>query len=217
MLSKGWNKVRNAEKFFLKRIKFSCWKQIFIPLILAAPQALFPWGCVDYELDDVRNHPTFAPSMPRPTWVLLSVINYFKWAHIAIISSSDDTWVETATKVGMLLFSHVSIKRHETRKYANDRIGFLKQVSTKQFVETFCQNNSMTTYFICFLYLNACCLFSTQVADSLRSHGLPVRLVSFMENTPHGIRRTLSKLRKMKEIRSEFHFWPHVYSPFTYP
>lgn len=107
MLSKGWNK------------------------------ALFPWGCVDYELDDVRSHPTFAPSMPRPTWVLLSVINYFKWAHIAIISSSDDTWVETATKV----------------------------------------------------------------ADSLRSHGLPVRLVSFMENTPHGIRRTLSKLRKMKEIR----------------
>lgn len=51
---------------------------------------------------------------------------------------------------------------------------------------------------------------SNQVADSLRSHGFPVRLVSFMENTPHGIRRTLSKLRKMKEIRSESHFLPHV-------
>lgn len=45
-----------------------------------------------------------------------------------------------------------------------------------------------------------------QVADSLRSHGLPVRLVSFMENTPHGIRRTLTKLRKMGEIRSMLHF-----------
>ncbi|XP_074479342.1 retinal guanylyl cyclase 2 [Sebastes fasciatus] len=107
MLSKGWNK------------------------------ALFPWGCVGYELDDVRSHPTFARSMPRPTWVLLSVMNYFRWAHVAIISSSEDIWVETATKV----------------------------------------------------------------ADSLRSHGLPVRLVSFMENTPHGIRRTLTKLRKMREIR----------------
>nr|XP_046236839.1 retinal guanylyl cyclase 2 isoform X2 [Scatophagus argus] len=107
MLSKGWNK------------------------------ALFPWGCVGYELDDVRSHPTFARSMPRPTWVLLSVINYFRWAHIGIISSSDDIWVETATKV----------------------------------------------------------------ADSLRSHGLPVKLVHFMENTPHGIRRTLSKVRKMREIR----------------
>ncbi|XP_038586029.1 retinal guanylyl cyclase 2 [Micropterus salmoides] len=107
MLSKGWNK------------------------------ALFPWGCVGYELDNVRSHPTVARSMPRPTWVLLSVINYFRWAHIGIISSSEDIWVETATKV----------------------------------------------------------------ADSLRSHGLPVRLVSFMENTPHGIRRTLSKVRKMGELR----------------
>ncbi|XP_032355295.1 retinal guanylyl cyclase 2 [Etheostoma spectabile] len=107
MLSKGWNK------------------------------ALFSWGCVGVELDDVRSHPTFARSMPRPTWVLLSVLNYFRWAHVGIISSSEDIWVETATKV----------------------------------------------------------------ADSLRSHGLPVRLVSIMENTPHGIRRTLTKLRKMAEIR----------------
>uniref|UniRef100_A0A3Q1IGT6 Guanylate cyclase n=1 Tax=Anabas testudineus TaxID=64144 RepID=A0A3Q1IGT6_ANATE len=107
MLSKGWNK------------------------------ALFPWGCVGYELDDIRNHPTFAHSMVRPTWVLFSLMNYFRWAHIGIISSSDDIWMETATKV----------------------------------------------------------------ADSLRSHGLPVRLVSFMEHTPHGIRRTLAKVRKMREIR----------------
>eukprot|EP00066_Takifugu_rubripes_P015667 XP_011604933.1 PREDICTED: LOW QUALITY PROTEIN: retinal guanylyl cyclase 2-like [Takifugu rubripes] len=107
MLSKGWNK------------------------------ALFPWGCVGYELDDIRSHPTFAHSMPRPTWVLLSFVRYFRWAHIGIISSSDDIWVETATKV----------------------------------------------------------------ADALRSHGLAVKLVSFMENTPHGIRRTLSKVRQMKELR----------------
>ncbi|XP_074518391.1 retinal guanylyl cyclase 2 [Halichoeres trimaculatus] len=107
MLSKGWNK------------------------------ALFSWGCVGYELDDVRSHPTFARSLPRPTWVLLSIIKYFRWAHIGIISSSDDVWVETASKV----------------------------------------------------------------ADSLRSHGVPVRRVSFMENTPHGIRRTLSKIYKMREIK----------------
>uniref|UniRef100_A0A671VJI3 Guanylate cyclase n=1 Tax=Sparus aurata TaxID=8175 RepID=A0A671VJI3_SPAAU len=96
------------------------------------------WNKVsDVSLDDVRSHPTFARSMPRPTSVLLNIINYFRWAHIGIISSSEDIWVDTATKV----------------------------------------------------------------ADSLRSHGLPVRLVSFMENTPHGIRRTLTKLRKMGEIR----------------
>ncbi|XP_041840435.1 retinal guanylyl cyclase 2 [Melanotaenia boesemani] len=107
MLSKGWNKP------------------------------LFPWGCVGYELDDVRSHPTFARSMARPTSVLHSIMSYFRWAHIGIISSSEDIWVDTATKV----------------------------------------------------------------AESLRSHGMPVRLVSFMENTPHGIRRTLAKVRKMREIR----------------
>lgn len=62
-------------------------------------QAVFPWGCVGYELDDVRSHPTFAHSVPRPTSVLLSVVRYFRWAHIGIISSSDDIWVETANKV----------------------------------------------------------------------------------------------------------------------
>ncbi|XP_037538865.1 retinal guanylyl cyclase 2 [Nematolebias whitei] len=108
MLTKGWNK------------------------------AIFPWACVGYELDNVRNHPTFALSMARPTQVLNRVMSYFRWAHIAIISSSEDIWVETAAKV----------------------------------------------------------------ADSLRSHGFPVRLVSFMENTPHGIRRTLAKVRKMREIRA---------------
>ncbi|RVE60301.1 hypothetical protein OJAV_G00179730 [Oryzias javanicus] len=108
MLSKGWNK------------------------------AVFPWACVGYELDDVRSHPTFARSLPRPTWVLHSLLSYFRWAHVAIISSYEDVWVETAIKV----------------------------------------------------------------ADSLRSHGMSVRLVSFMENTPHGIRRTLSKVHKMQEIRA---------------
>ncbi|XP_055012176.1 retinal guanylyl cyclase 2 [Boleophthalmus pectinirostris] len=107
MISKGWNK------------------------------ALFPWGCVGDDLDDLRNHPTLARSMPRPTWVLLRVLSYFRWAHVAVLSSSEDIWIETATKV----------------------------------------------------------------ADSLRGHGLPVRLVSFMEDTPHSIRRTLGKIRKMKEIR----------------
>ncbi|XP_040037246.1 retinal guanylyl cyclase 2 [Gasterosteus aculeatus] len=107
MLSKGWNK------------------------------ALFPWGCVGHELDDVRSHPTFAHSAPRPTRVLLSLISYFRWAHVAVISSSEDVWAETGSKV----------------------------------------------------------------ADSLRSHGLPVRLVSVMENSPLAIRRTLTKLREMSEIR----------------
>uniref|UniRef100_A0A8C6U415 Guanylate cyclase n=1 Tax=Neogobius melanostomus TaxID=47308 RepID=A0A8C6U415_9GOBI len=107
MVSKGWNK------------------------------ALFSWGCIGYDLDDVRSHPTFGRSVPRPTEVLLRVLSYFRWAHVAVVSSSEDIWIETATKV----------------------------------------------------------------AESLRSHGMPVRLVSFMENTPHSIRKTLAKIKKMRELR----------------
>lgn len=35
---------------------------------------------------------------------------------------------------------------------------------------------------------------------------MPVRLVTFMENTPHGIRRALTKVRKMSEIRGQYSF-----------
>uniref|UniRef100_A0A8C2XTM6 Guanylate cyclase n=1 Tax=Cyclopterus lumpus TaxID=8103 RepID=A0A8C2XTM6_CYCLU len=83
-------------------------------------KALFPWGSVGPELNDVRSHPTFARPAPRPSGVLLSLIRYFRWAHVVVVSSEEDVWVETATKV----------------------------------------------------------------ADSLRSHGLPVRLVRFTENSP---------------------------------
>ncbi|XP_072314960.1 retinal guanylyl cyclase 2 [Eucyclogobius newberryi] len=107
MISKGWNK------------------------------ALFPWDCVGDDLDEPRSHPTLARAMPRPTRVLLRVLSYFSWAHVAVLSSSEDVWTETATKV----------------------------------------------------------------ADSLRGQGLPVRLVSFVEDTPHGIRRTLARIQKMSEIR----------------
>ncbi|KAM3857529.1 LOW QUALITY PROTEIN: retinal guanylyl cyclase 2 [Diretmus argenteus] len=100
-------------------------------------KATFPWACVDHELDNVRRHPTFARSMAMPTWVLLSIMHHFRWAHVGIIASSDDIWVETATKV----------------------------------------------------------------ANSLRSHGMPVRLVATMENTPQGIRTTLAKVRKLSGIR----------------
>ncbi|XP_056156828.1 retinal guanylyl cyclase 2 [Lampris incognitus] len=107
LLSKGWNK------------------------------AVFSWNCVGHDLDDVRSHPTFARTMPRPTWVLLKMMHHFRWAHVGIIASSDDVWVETATKL----------------------------------------------------------------ANVLRSHGMPVRLVVIMENTPHGIRRTLAKVRKLGDMR----------------
>uniref|UniRef100_A0AAZ3RIF5 Guanylate cyclase n=1 Tax=Oncorhynchus tshawytscha TaxID=74940 RepID=A0AAZ3RIF5_ONCTS len=100
-------------------------------------KAVFSWGCVGYELDDVRSHPTFAHSMPRPTWVLISLMQHFRWAQVGIIASSEESWVETSIKV----------------------------------------------------------------ANSLRSHGMPVRLVVTIGNDPGSVRKTLAKLKKVEDLR----------------
>lgn len=73
---------------------------------------MFPWACVGDEMDDVRSHPTFARSLASPTQVFHRVMSYFRWAHVGIISSSEDVWVETATKVRIFvfLFYHISAK-----------------------------------------------------------------------------------------------------------
>ncbi|XP_077597864.1 retinal guanylyl cyclase 2 isoform X1 [Stigmatopora nigra] len=101
-------------------------------------KALLAWGCPGSDLERIRSHPTFTRSMPRPSWVISRILRYFRWAHVGIISASDDLWVETANKV----------------------------------------------------------------AESLRADAFQVRILGVMENTPHSIRRTLAKVRKMREIRA---------------
>uniref|UniRef100_A0A8C5CNA5 Guanylate cyclase n=1 Tax=Gadus morhua TaxID=8049 RepID=A0A8C5CNA5_GADMO len=62
MLSKGWNK------------------------------AMFSWWCEGHRLEDVQSHPSFSRSTPRPSRVLLSLLRYFRWAHVGIISSPEPVW-----------------------------------------------------------------------------------------------------------------------------
>uniref|UniRef100_A0AAZ3SWH9 Guanylate cyclase n=1 Tax=Oncorhynchus tshawytscha TaxID=74940 RepID=A0AAZ3SWH9_ONCTS len=85
----------------------------------------------------LETHPTFAHSMPRPTWVLISLMQHFRWAQVGIIASSEESWVETSIKV----------------------------------------------------------------ANSLRSHGMPVRLVVTIGNDPGSVRKTLAKLKKVEDLR----------------
>uniref|UniRef100_A0AAZ3SW83 Guanylate cyclase n=1 Tax=Oncorhynchus tshawytscha TaxID=74940 RepID=A0AAZ3SW83_ONCTS len=81
-------------------------------------KAVFSWGCVGYELDDV-------------------LMQHFRWAQVGIIASSEESWVETSIKV----------------------------------------------------------------ANSLRSHGMPVRLVVTIGNDPGSVRKTLAKLKKVEDLR----------------
>lgn len=70
-------------------------------------KALFSWSCIGHELDDAtHNHPTFVHTMPLPTIVLLHLMRHFRWAYVGIVSSDDDIWIETASKVASALRSH---------------------------------------------------------------------------------------------------------------
>lgn len=66
-------------------------------------KAIFSWACINYELDRVQGYPTFGRSLPSPTLVLYSVLKYFRWANIGIVSSNEDIWIDTAAKVANAL------------------------------------------------------------------------------------------------------------------
>ncbi|XP_066537153.1 retinal guanylyl cyclase 2 [Hoplias malabaricus] len=69
-------------------------------------KAVFSWSCFSYELDNPRSHPTFTRTMPLPTLVLLRFMRHFRWAHVGIISSGHDIWIETANMLANALRSH---------------------------------------------------------------------------------------------------------------
>lgn len=68
-------------------------------------KAIFSWACINYELDRIEGYPTFARTLPSPTRVLFTVLKYFRWANIGIVSSDEDIWIDTAGKVANSLRS----------------------------------------------------------------------------------------------------------------
>ncbi|XP_053241410.1 retinal guanylyl cyclase 2-like [Podarcis raffonei] len=66
-------------------------------------KAVFSWACVSDELDSPGNHPTFVRTLPSPPGILLSVLKYFSWAHVGIVSSQEELWRDTANKLATAL------------------------------------------------------------------------------------------------------------------
>uniref|UniRef100_A0A8B9QEY2 guanylate cyclase n=1 Tax=Apteryx owenii TaxID=8824 RepID=A0A8B9QEY2_APTOW len=66
-------------------------------------KAIFSWMCINYKLDSTIHHPTFARTLPSPTRVLFTIMKYFHWAHVGIISSNEDIWMDTANKLASAL------------------------------------------------------------------------------------------------------------------
>ncbi|XP_053117185.1 retinal guanylyl cyclase 1 isoform X2 [Hemicordylus capensis] len=97
---------------------------------------VFPWACLTDDAE-VERFGTFARPLPQASAVLYTVLKYFRWAHVAVISSEQDLWVE----VGQGL------------------------------------------------------------ADSLRSFGLPVGVVTTMEDEPNGAQDALRRVQRAHNIR----------------
>ncbi|XP_029459004.1 retinal guanylyl cyclase 2-like [Rhinatrema bivittatum] len=68
-------------------------------------KAVFSWACVNHELDNKYSFPTFARTLPNPAKVLFNFMKYFRWAHVGIISSNEDLWVDTSWKFASALQS----------------------------------------------------------------------------------------------------------------
>ncbi|KAM9853487.1 retinal guanylyl cyclase 2 [Aulostomus maculatus] len=66
-------------------------------------KAIFSHSCVNFELDRVTGYPTFSRTVPFPSEVLFMVLKHFRWAKVAVVSSSEDIWVDTAGRVAAAL------------------------------------------------------------------------------------------------------------------
>ncbi|XP_007443714.1 retinal guanylyl cyclase 2, partial [Python bivittatus] len=69
-------------------------------------KTMLSWVCLNDELDNPIHHPTFARTLPSSATVLLTVLRYFSWAQVGIVSSKEDLWVDTANKLASALRSH---------------------------------------------------------------------------------------------------------------
>lgn len=66
-------------------------------------KAVFSHSCVNYELDRLIGFPTFARTVPFPVEVLFAVLRHFRWASVAVVSSGEDLWIDTAARVASAL------------------------------------------------------------------------------------------------------------------
>ncbi|XP_060112056.1 retinal guanylyl cyclase 1 [Heteronotia binoei] len=97
---------------------------------------VFSWSCLS-DNAAVDRYGTFIRAVPQSSAVIYTVLKYFQWAHVAIVSSEQDFWVEIA--------------------YA--------------------------------------------LAHALRGFGLPVGVLTTMEDEPDGALDTLCKIRRAHDIR----------------
>ncbi|XP_063004747.1 retinal guanylyl cyclase 2 isoform X2 [Melospiza melodia melodia] len=97
-------------------------------------KAIFSWMCINYKLDSTIHHNAFARTLPSPMQILLTIMKYFRWAHVGIIASSDDIWMYTAKEAATALRNYglpvgIVTSVHKGEKGIEDTWNKVKQVN----------------------------------------------------------------------------------------
>ncbi|XP_071757142.2 retinal guanylyl cyclase 1 [Centroberyx gerrardi] len=64
---------------------------------------ILSWSCLKPNMEKGGMYPTFLRPLPLSSQVLFSVLRYFRWAHVAIISEEMDLWESTGHELASSL------------------------------------------------------------------------------------------------------------------
>lgn len=64
---------------------------------------ILSWGCLKPDMTSGMMYPTFQRPLPLSSHVLFTVLRYFRWAHVAIISEETDLWEATGHELAASL------------------------------------------------------------------------------------------------------------------
>lgn len=64
---------------------------------------ILSWGCLKTNMKKGGMYPTYLQPLPLSSRVLFTVLRYFHWAHVAIISEETDVWEATGQELASSL------------------------------------------------------------------------------------------------------------------
>lgn len=64
---------------------------------------LASWSCLKPKMKNREMYPTFLRPLPLSSQVLFTVLRFFRWAHVAIISEETDLWEATGNELASSL------------------------------------------------------------------------------------------------------------------
>ncbi|NP_571941.1 retinal guanylyl cyclase 1 isoform X2 [Danio rerio] len=65
-------------------------------------KGILSWGCLKAEMDE-EMYPTFLRPLPLSSRVLFSVLRFFRWAHVGIVTAEGDMWEATGHELAASL------------------------------------------------------------------------------------------------------------------